>query len=155
MLAVREPDTDGDQAPSRVWRFPLRYPDVPHDSEALIVAPSGDKFWVFEKTTESTVPMFGHPGPLVEDQVAVLQETTRFSAPGVPIDRGQMVTAADLHPDGGHHEQQWLQHEESVLKDLEGKLLRKIGRVDAIIGADLDKDTSEEVHTRLAEIVQV
>ena len=100
VLAVEEPDGDGDQSPSRIWRFPVRYPDAPHDSEALLVAPSGDKFWLLEKIDGPEVRMFGHGGPLIHDQVTVLEEVIRFNAPGVPIDRGQMVTAADLHPNG-------------------------------------------------------
>jgi hypothetical protein len=100
VIAVREPSQDADGRAEKVWRFPVRYPDVPHDAEALVVSPRGDRFWIFEKTEEAVVRVFEHPGPLVDGQTTVLRETVRFPAPGVAIDQGKMVTSADLHPSG-------------------------------------------------------
>jgi len=100
VIAVREPREDGDGRGEQIWRFPVRYPDVAHDAEALVVSPQGDRFWIFEKTENDQVRVFEHAGPLVHGETSILREIVRFPAPGVAIDRGKMVTAADLHPSG-------------------------------------------------------
>jgi hypothetical protein len=82
------------------WRFPIVYPDEPIDSEALLVAPTGDAFWLVEKTDDEIARLYGHPGPLEDRAAAVLEEVTAFPSPGFPVPHGRMLTAADLHPSG-------------------------------------------------------
>ena len=87
-------------AAERVWKFPLRYPDEPIDSEALIVMPDLSALYLFEKTAAREARVYRLDGPFRENETGALQEIARFRAPGVPIRRGRMITAADLHPEG-------------------------------------------------------
>lgn len=100
VYAVREPSTDGDQAAERVWSFPIRYPGGTVNSEALIVAPSGDRFWIFEKVEGEEARIFEHPGPLNDGQLATMQTILSLRAPGVAIEGGRLLTGAALHPSG-------------------------------------------------------
>lgn len=89
-----------DREAARVWRFPVAYPGGPVDVEALAVAPDGGTFYLIEKRDAPTVQVFAHPGPLVDGERALLRTVARFAAPGIDVDRGRLVTAADLHPTG-------------------------------------------------------
>lgn len=99
VYAVPEPVVAGGEA-QRVWTFPVGYPGGPVDVEALAVAPAGDRFWLFEKVDAPVARVFGHPGPLVDGEAVELEEVTRINAPGLAIENGRSITAADLHPDG-------------------------------------------------------
>ncbi len=85
--------------PDRVWRFQYRYPDGPVDSEALVVAPDGSRFWVFEKTDDPTARIFEQSNPQ-ENTVSTLVQVGMINSPGIAIPFGRMITAADLHPSG-------------------------------------------------------
>lgn len=100
ILAVPEPQTDGDHQAEQVWRFPVVYPNGPRDAEALIVSPSGREFWLFEKDEDGRVRAFHNPGPLVDGMPITLTKSDKFDAPGLEIENGRMITAADLHPGG-------------------------------------------------------
>lgn len=99
VLAVPEPLVLGGEA-AQVWRFPVSYPGGPMDVEALAVAPDGSAFWLFEKLDGPVARVFGSPGPLVDGEAIALEEVTRISSPGLAIENGRSITAADLHPDG-------------------------------------------------------
>lgn len=98
VLATPEPQTDGERRAGQVWRFPVVYPDGARDAEALVVSPAGDQFWIIEKKEEGPVRVFGHPGPLTDGVSATLEVSPPFEPPGIDLDRGRMITAADLHP---------------------------------------------------------
>ncbi|MSP74312.1 MAG: hypothetical protein EXR76_19450 [Myxococcales bacterium] len=116
VYAVPEPVIAGDvalpdQSVVTFWRFPFTYPRPEAggpggpggstlDSEALAVAPDGSRFWVFEKVDGRNARVFGHPGPLVDGQDAVLEHQGTIASPGFAIPRGQMITGAALHPSG-------------------------------------------------------
>ncbi len=100
VLAVGEPQTDGDHEAGRVWRFPVVYPNGSRDAEALVVSPAGDAFWLFEKDEDGRASAFEHPGPLVDGARTTLNKSDKFDAPGLDIEQGRMITAADLHPGG-------------------------------------------------------
>ncbi len=80
--------------------LPVRFPGEALDSEALVVAPDGSTFWLFEKVDAERARLFRHPGPLANGRRVDLVAVGTFVAPGVPVPRGRMVTAADLHPSG-------------------------------------------------------
>jgi len=100
VYAVPEPQSDGEHLAQRVWRFPLTYPGDVRDAEALVVSPSGDTFWLFEKDEDDRVNIYGPRGPLVDGVAGEMEKVGRFTAPGLDIEMGRMVTAADLHPSG-------------------------------------------------------
>ncbi len=86
------PGHDSVTAPARALH--VRYPDGPHDAEAMLVTPDGDLLII---TTAGAV--YGIPGTAWRDGNAVA--TARGVLP-LPIDRGagQLVTDAALAPDG-------------------------------------------------------
>ncbi|MCA9537805.1 MAG: hypothetical protein KC620_02890 [Myxococcales bacterium] len=100
VYAVPEPQADGFGMADRIWRFPLRYPDGPVDSEALAVAPDGSTFWLFEKVDGPEARIFQSPAPLIDGRRATAVEVGRFNSPGVAVQFGRMVTGAALHPKG-------------------------------------------------------
>ncbi len=105
IYAVTEPTVVADRPfgsmePDRIWRFPIVYPDGPVDSEALIVAPDLSALYLFEKTVGATARLFKLAGPFREGQVGALEHVATLRSPGIPVQRGRMITAADLHPSG-------------------------------------------------------
>ena len=89
-------------------RIPFILEDGPADIEALAVHHSGTHLWFFEKTEADLVRVWE-----LEISNTMLQENhngtpsvarllTSFLAPGIPVNRGTMVTAADLSPNGSH-----------------------------------------------------
>ncbi|MCA9526447.1 MAG: hypothetical protein KC549_09165, partial [Myxococcales bacterium] len=102
IYAVREPAVAGPFAPREaevVQRYIVRYPDgAPHDAEALAVAPGGDRFWLFSKVEGADPHVYewatDRPGP------GALTDLGAFTAPGVPVPMGKLVTGADLDPSG-------------------------------------------------------
>lgn len=99
IYATPEPAVPAGRA-QRVWRFPAGYPDGPVDVEAMVVAPDGSTFWLFEKAEAEQVRVFAPTEPLVEGRVSRLAVVATFAAPGIPIANGRLITAADLHPEG-------------------------------------------------------
>lgn len=102
ILAVPEPPLPGEAdrgelAVDGIVTLRRRYPDGPHDVEALVVAPGGDRLWLFTKTEDEPTLIFTSD---TVDPSAVLLEAGQFDAPGVAVPMGRMVTGADLHPDG-------------------------------------------------------
>jgi hypothetical protein len=80
------------------WRFVVRYPDGPVDSEALFVLPDASAFYLVEKTGAATARLFrrsAEPGGTQEAQVVA-----RIPAPGPGSGFARQITGADLHPGG-------------------------------------------------------
>lgn len=106
VYAVREPPVDPEDpfvasSTSTVWSFPLTFPDdAPFDAEALMLSPDGSDLYLFEKSDGDSARLYRHPGPLVPDQPAELAQVATFPSPGVAVDSGRLITAADLHPSG-------------------------------------------------------
>ena len=108
VLVVREPRLAEPATPGApevleldlAWRFPVSWPEKRRDSEALLVAPEGDRFWLIAKADEATAGVYGHPGPLTSAASAVLEHVVDLPSPGLTIPKGRMVTGADLHPTG-------------------------------------------------------
>ncbi len=85
---------------SVTWTFPARYPGGAVDSEALMVAPDGKRFYLFEKIDGPQARVFRHAGPFISGRAVELEEVATFRSPGVAIPRGRMITGADMHPSG-------------------------------------------------------
>jgi len=77
----------------------FRYPGETVDSEALLVEPNGETFWLVEKTGAADARLFRGDARRMEG-VQTLQEMGSFASPGVDIQDGlgRMITGADLHP---------------------------------------------------------
>ena len=103
VIVIQEPTLNGEgevsASPQAIYTF--SYPDETMDAEALLVAPTGDRFFVLEKSDGDTARVFSSPEPLTTESVMTLIELTTFDSPGEPIPYGKMVTGADLHPFGG------------------------------------------------------
>lgn len=102
ILAIPEPPLPGEADRGEVvvdgiTTLRRRYPDGPHDVEALVVAPEGDRLWLFTKVEAGPVQIFSSD---TLDPSTDLAEVGQFAAPGVAVPMGRMVTGADLHPDG-------------------------------------------------------
>lgn len=100
--AVPEPPLPGDADRGEIIvdgisTLRRRYPDGPHDVEALVVAPEGDRLWLFSKTEGAPTRIFSSD---TIDPSATLSQVGEFVAPGVAVEMGRLVTGADLHPSG-------------------------------------------------------
>jgi hypothetical protein len=82
-----------------VWRFPIGYPEQPIDIEAMTMTADGQLVF-FEKNNLDRARAYRHPGPLVADQLGTLQQLAEFASPGLAVDHGRAITAADIHPSG-------------------------------------------------------
>ena len=89
---------------SAIWRFPVTFPGVPPgapiDIEAMMMASDGQRLYFLEKNNEDRARIFQHPGPLTPDQSRELLLVGDFATPGLAIDYGRAITAADMHPSG-------------------------------------------------------
>jgi hypothetical protein len=92
---VPEPEPGSPSAPAE--RFPMRYPDGPHDAEAMFVLPSGDLF-VITKAAEGPQRLYRYPGPLRADEPVVLEPLVDVGGSGG--DPFQQVTGAAATPSG-------------------------------------------------------
>jgi hypothetical protein len=90
----------GDAEARPAFVVELSYPGDPINSEALIVEPDGSGFALFEKIDGRELRVFGHSGAIVDGARVDLEELASLDSPGIPIERGLMVTGADLHPSG-------------------------------------------------------
>jgi hypothetical protein len=80
------------------WTYPVRYPGGPVDVEALFVAPDASAFYLVEKADAARVRLFR--AAVLGAAAGPVEEHARFEAPGVSVQRGRLVTGADLHPGG-------------------------------------------------------
>jgi hypothetical protein len=90
---VAEPGPAGGEQRLRPTSFRLRYPDGPHDAEALLVHPRTGRVLVVTKGFAGAT-VYAAPLPLNAAGPNVLQEVGRVAVPE--------VTAGDISPDGSH-----------------------------------------------------
>lgn len=107
LYAIPEPVLDPLQAPQSlvmslesVWRYPVHYPGAPFDAEAMVVAPDASSVVVLEKVDGPTARVYTLTAPLLQDGVNALELRGTIQSPGIDIEGGRMITAADLHPAG-------------------------------------------------------
>lgn len=98
IVRIEEPEIDRAWVPIVETRtmydtITLRYPDGPHDSEAIAIDPQTGDLLVFAKENGRVSGVFRMPAP-VEDGADVVLEAVGT------IEAGHMVTAADVSPDG-------------------------------------------------------
>jgi hypothetical protein len=95
ILRVDEPASPADSvlAP-RI--FPFRYPDGPHDAEAMFILP-GERVFVITKGRNAPVALYRYPGPLRADTVT-LEHVQKLSSGLAQLP--DMVTAASATPRG-------------------------------------------------------
>ncbi len=95
------PAADDAVTADAITRLRYSYPEEPVDAEALMISPSGDRFFVIEKVDAASARVFGSADVLEggNDPITLVELAT-MAAPGVPIPLGRMVTGADLHPEG-------------------------------------------------------
>lgn len=92
---IPEPDpADTVTEPAQAFRF--RYPDEPHDAEAIFVMP-GERVFIITKGRSELVTLYRYPGPL-RDEVVTLEPVQTLS-PGI-VQFPDMVTGAAAAPDG-------------------------------------------------------
>lgn len=100
LYIVREPSVSGSRRQSvaraiRVVEF--RYPDGPHDAEALVVDPRSGRVFVFTKEFFG-VRVYRFPRRLPTDRVVTLTRIASSRTPG--LDGVALVTGADISPSG-------------------------------------------------------
>lgn len=108
VFAVPEPEVDVEAEAMRtiqvsgddVWRFPLRYPGLPFDAEALVVLPDASALVLIEKRDAAESRVVAASAPFARDEDNFLEVLGMFANPGVGIENGRMITGADLHPNG-------------------------------------------------------
>ena len=83
-----------------VTTLAFRYPEEPVDSEALLVAADGLRFWTIEKTARPSSRIYEYAAPFVPGQVIEMIEVGRLPVPGMPVRFGQLISGADFHPTG-------------------------------------------------------
>ena len=87
--------TDSTTAPAD--RFVFRYPDGPHDAEAIFVLP-GEQLFVITKGRSEPISVYRAPGPLSNDSIVALELVQPLSASFVQLP--DMVTGAGATSDG-------------------------------------------------------
>jgi hypothetical protein len=96
---VPEPTlTAGSTAPAEPFEF--RFPDGPHDTEALFLLPS-ERLYVVTKGRSEPITVYHYPGPLRADTVLTLERVQELSPSFVQLP--DMVTGAGATADG-----QWI-----------------------------------------------
>jgi hypothetical protein len=83
------------QSLTGVAALTLTYPDAPHDAEALLVDPSTGDLFIVTKEGSGTSQVFRAPANL-----AAGSSTAMTQVATVALGAGQLVTAADVTPDG-------------------------------------------------------
>ncbi len=96
ILRLHEPDPRTDSVAQITGIFHLRYPDGPHDAEAMFVLPGGRVF-VITKGRNGPVALFAYPGQLRADTVT-LRHIQDFT-PGL-VQLPLMATGAAASADG-------------------------------------------------------
>ena len=103
LFAVREPMVpltgwSSAQTAELVARIDFTYEDGPRDVEAVVVTGDGASALLIEKRDAALAPF--HVLDLTASAPRVAHRAGTFNAPGLGIDKGRMVTGADLHPLG-------------------------------------------------------
>ena len=77
--------------------YPIRFPDGPHDVEALFVLPPEQMYFV-TKGADGPIALYRYPGPPQPDRPVELEHVRALSEGNVPLE--DRVTGADASPDG-------------------------------------------------------
>ena len=77
--------------------FEFRYPNGPHDAEALFVLPN-EQLYVVTKGRSEPITVYRYPGTLRSDSIVTLEPVQQLSASFVQLP--EMVTGAGSTPDG-------------------------------------------------------
>lgn len=75
----------------------FRYPDVPHDSEALLVNPLSGAVYLITKRIDGPAEIYKIPSAFPAEDVPVAEKAGEISLPAVP---NGLVTGGDISPDG-------------------------------------------------------
>jgi len=75
--------------------LPVRYPDGPHDAEALVVDPATGRFTIITKESTGPASVFAQPVGVEDGGVLLLERVGTMTLPGEGV---SLVTAADWHP---------------------------------------------------------
>jgi hypothetical protein len=92
---IREPAPN--QASADAERFDFRFPDMPHDAEAIFVLP-GERLYLLTKGRSEALTLYRYPGTLRAGTSPVLELVQRFSESFVQLP--DMITGAGATPDG-------------------------------------------------------
>jgi len=87
----------------RYWHIPVAFPGGEAiDVEALVVLPDGGGMGFFEKNDDDDARVFQLDAPYLDAAAPTVPRALRLVAtlvsPGIAIEYGRMITAADLHP---------------------------------------------------------
>lgn len=77
----------------------LRYPDGPHDAEALLVHPATGDLYIVAKEPSADPPVYRARAPLAPGPPAVLERVAGLRLPAA-VARLELVTGGDIAPDG-------------------------------------------------------
>jgi hypothetical protein len=80
--------------------FPFTYEGGPVDVEALAVAADGTRAFLLEKVDAARARVFALDAPFVADGSLVARPIATLNSPGIAINLGRAITAADLHTSG-------------------------------------------------------
>ena len=80
--------------------YPFRYPKDTVNSEALFLDQKTMDLYILEKADAAQIRLFRHPGPFIDGSEQTLETVASFPAPGIDVEYGRLITAADLHPSG-------------------------------------------------------
>ncbi len=102
MFIVDEPDPDDadEMNDPHVDKVRFSYEGGAVDAEGVVVTPDGQTVYLFEKIDADTSRVFRLDGPFVDGAKLTAQWVTTIDSPGVAVDKGRMITAADLHTTG-------------------------------------------------------
>ena len=98
IIRIEEPEIDPARAPIVETRtqhdvFTLRYPDRPHDSEAIAIDPATGDLLLFAKENEAGSDVYRAAAPISDGADVVLEVIAQLGC-------GPMITACDISPDG-------------------------------------------------------
>ena len=80
--------------------IPFSYEGGAVDVEAMAVSADGTRVFLFEKIDAARARVFALSAPFVDDGTMVARVVATLNSPGVAIQYGRMITAADLHTTG-------------------------------------------------------
>ncbi|WP_373195472.1 PE domain-containing protein [Mycobacterium marinum] len=75
----------------------LKYPDGPHNAEALMVDPRTGRMLIIDKTSSGNPAIYSAPTGLASGSTTTLQDVGTLA---LPSGSGYLVTGADVSPDG-------------------------------------------------------
>jgi len=93
---VREPAA-GDRETAPAEAFHARYPDGPHDAEAMFVLPGGE-IYLLTKGETGPITLYRFPVGAQPGSMATLERVREFASD--EVERDDRVTGADASPDG-------------------------------------------------------